>query len=362
MGLTISCVPTSLPNNFTLPTPRPVIPATPSKALSEFQAPLTDESNYHFGNGDEVTIEVWGYPELSGKHVIGPDGKITLPLVGTFRLTDLSREGAAQQIKTKLAPYYMNISVSLRVDRYASNRILVLGRVSHPGAILFGMTSPTLMEALSLAGGVTGGGDTREAIPFTRCAIFRGRDKIVWVDLEPLLTGKDLSLNLKLQRNDIVYVPELEEKLVYVLGEVRNPGAIPLTPRMSFMEALAKAGGPTIDAAPNRIHLIRPSAGLNQSLALNDLITPQAGLNVGIQEGDIVYVPMNTIAKVNYAIQILNPFSTILGVYANIQSIRSDRQNIQIDEKEKRLRDDKAALEAEKAAIEAEKKANTGLE
>ncbi len=354
-----------LPTNLTLPTPRPPVALTPPQPLIDFQTTVSvDEQNYQLGAGDEITIEVWGHPELSGKHLVGPDGKITLPLVGPFLVTELTREQAAQMVTAKLSLYYTNLSTILRVDRYASNRILVLGRVAHPGEVQFGMTAPTLLEAISLAGGFAQahGLESTDSLPFTRCAVFRGRGQVVWVELAPLFTGKDLSLNLKLQRNDIVYIPELEERLVYVLGEVHRPGAYRLTPSMSFMEALAKAGGPTVDAAPDRMNLIRPQDHLNQSLALSQLISPNQKLNVGLQEGDVIYIPTNTIAKINYAVRFLSPFSTILGIYADIESVRADRQQRSLDKKEEQLRAQESAIATEKSAVEQEKAANSGLE
>ncbi|MEK8017911.1 MAG: polysaccharide biosynthesis/export family protein [Candidatus Parabeggiatoa sp.] len=360
VALLIGCSSTvSIPDNFVRPFARQEIMVTPPGTLTGFQAAVTEnDENYHLGTGDEMTVEVWGYPELSGKHTVGPDGKITLPLVGPIELTNLSREQAAKTITAKLAPYYLDLSVAVRVDRYTSNRVLVLGRVAHPGEVHFGMTTPSLLEAISLAGGfaeASGLQGEAQTLPFTHCAIFRGRDQVVWIELEPLLTGKDLSLNLKLQRNDIVYIPDIEEKLVYVLGEVRRPGAFRLTPNMSFIELLARAGGPTRDAAPNRINVIRPEEGLNQPMALNELITPNQKMNVALQEGDIIYVPTNTIAKINYAIQFLNPFTTMLGIYADIVSIQADTQRRKLDQEEEELR-------AERAAIEAEQAASSGLE
>jgi polysaccharide export outer membrane protein len=358
LGFIVGCTPVeSISPQLALPlSPEQAEVAMPA-TLAKFQSPLheDDDSNYRLGTGDHITIDIWGYPELSGQHIIGPDGKITLPLIGDFYIVDLSREKAAQAIIKAFSPYYFDLVATVRVDQYVSNRILILGQISRPGQVQFDMTPPTLLEAISLAGGLTATKGGRHSLPFTRCAIFRGRDKIIWIELEPLLTGKDLSLNIRLKRHDIVYIPDVEEKLIYVLGEVRRPGAIALTPRMSFIEALAKAGGPTIDAASNRLHIIRPKEGINQSLALSELITPNLNMNVALQEGDILYVPTNMIAKVNYAVNFLNPFSNILSIYANIESIRADRQRRQLDDLQERV-------EKERAAIEAEKEANVTLE
>lgn len=351
--LLTACVSPSIHPTLELPKSREEVKITLSKPLAAFDTAGARDETYHLGTGDEITVDIWGYPELSGKHTLGPDGKITLPLVGPFKMVDLSREQAATLITKQLAPYYADLATTVRVDRYASNRVLVLGRVAKPGEVYFGMTNPTLLEAISLAGGFASVKDLEgaESLPFTRCAVFRGRDQLVWIELEPLLTGKDLSLNLRLQRNDIIYVPDLEERLVYVLGQVYRPGAFRLKSQMSFFELLAKAGGPTEDAAPGRINLIRPSQGLNQSISLNQLITPNpnANANVALNEGDIIYVPTNTIAKINYAVRFLNPFSTMLGIYADIESIRADKQRRSLDEQEQRLQSEQEKFDAEKA-------------
>ncbi len=352
--------PVIIPDNFQSAVETQQPESTSVEALTLFQedffADDEDSSGYFIGAGDELSIEVWGYPELSGKHVVGPDGVITLPLLGSFRTTDLTREQAARAIRQKLTEtYYADLSVTVRIDEYASNRILVLGRVRKPGAIQFGMTAPTLLEAIALAGGTTTPHRDLlpgESLPFTRCAIFRGQDRIVWLDLEPLLTGSNLDLNLKLKRNDIVYIPELREKLIYVLGAVNKPGAFPLTVNASFLEMLAKAGGPSREAAPSKINIIRPSEKINAAINLNDLLNGDSKVNISLQENDIVYVPTNMLAKVNYTFGFLNPFSQILGIYADIESIRANRRLRGIDQENERLREEQEALEQKQQQLE----------
>ncbi|MDM8569108.1 SLBB domain-containing protein, partial [Thiotrichales bacterium HSG1] len=131
--------------------------------------------------------------------------------------------------------------------------------------------------------------------------------------------------------------------------------AFRLLPKMSLFELVAKAGGPTIDANFDSINIIRPSLGTNKPMTLSELMAPDKKLDNILQEGDVIYVPTNAIAKINYAIQFLNPFTTMLGVYANITSIRADSQRHRLDKKEE-------SLEIERAIIEADKALNSILE
>lgn len=265
-------------------------------------------SQYLIGPGDKLTVIVAGRPELSGQHTVGPDGNITLPFAGTIRMLDLNRDQAAEAIRRALSTYYLDVYITVRIDEYTSNRVVVLGRVEHPGVVHF-EDNPTLIEVLSRAGGFP---ILRPEQVLTRCAVLRG-NKILWLDLKRLLNG-DLSLNIRLKRNDIVYIPDAYDTTVYVLGEVNKPGVYRLTPKMSFLDALGQAGGPNIDANTDEIRLIRPGQGLNQAVALDRVLAPDRTLNVALEEGDIVYVPRRGIAKIGYILKQINPFALLLSI------------------------------------------------
>ncbi len=225
-------------------------------------------------------------------------------------IRNLTREQAAETINNALSPYYLNIFTTVRVEHYNSNHVVIIGRVEHPGEIVFN-TPPTLLNILAQAGGMP---LLRKEQVLTRCAIIRN-DKILWVDLTRLLTG-DTNLNVPLQRNDVVYIPDATDTSVFVLGEVHQPGVLRLTPQMSFMDALGQAGGLTKDGNSHDVHLIRPGANVNRSIDMTDLLKPQINLNVVMNEGDIIYVPRNGASKIGYLMQQINPFTTLLSIFA----------------------------------------------
>lgn len=275
---------------------------TSAEMVREFEA--GEEESYQIGEGDEITVEIWDRAELSGKHVVGPDGKITLPMSGCLRIAGQTREQAAGAIRAALAPFYTDLTVNVRIERYTSSRIFILGRVSNAGALQF-ESPPTLLEAITRAGSLG-----TEKATLTRCAIFRGRDRVIWIDLAELLTEGNLALNLRLKRNDLIYIPDADDRLVYVLGEVLKPGALRLTPHMSLMDALAQAGGATPDASATKIHLIRPSCGADRELSFQELLQSNRTLNVSLEEGDILYVPSRKLAHFSYWMQKISPFSS----------------------------------------------------
>jgi len=58
---------------------------------------------------------------------LGPDGRITLPLIGAIGVADQTRSDAAKAIEAALAEYYTNMSVMITVTKYTANRIMLLG-------------------------------------------------------------------------------------------------------------------------------------------------------------------------------------------------------------------------------------------
>ena len=279
---------------------------TSAEVVHEFEAGT--EEPYQIGEGDEIAVEIWDRAELSGKHVVGPDGKITLPVSGNLHLAGLTREQAASAIHDALGPFYTDLSVNVRIERYTSSRIFILGRVSNAGALPFDKP-PTLLEAITRAGSLPIGLGT-EKTTLTRCAVFRGRDRAIWIDLTELLAGGNLALNLRLKRNDLIYIPDSDDRQVYVLGEVLRPGPLRLTPRMSLMDAIAQAGGITPEAASSKLHLIRPRHEADRELSFQQLLRSNRELNVSLEDGDILYVPSRLMGRVSYWMQKVSPFST----------------------------------------------------
>ena len=285
------------------PAAKPPRPYSPSEALKEFDAAAAEP--YRLGEGDQVFIQVWEKPELSGAQSVGPDGALTIPLVGSMKVSGMTREEAAKSIRDSLSRLYTGISVTLRVDQYVANRVTVVGRVKTPGVVRF-EKPPSVMEAIARAGGLVDG-----PVNLTHCAVIRGRNRVAWLDLPSLMNGQELGLNLRLKADDVVLVPEDGDLPVYVLGQVGKPGAYRYTRGMSVMDAIGQAGGLTKDSMPSQILLVRPSTNRRVILSLDDILSPINAVNAGLERGDIIYVPTNVLADIGYVLDQLNAFSWV---------------------------------------------------
>jgi polysaccharide export outer membrane protein len=302
----------------------PTLQLNRDQALKAFE-PAADQA-YELGRGDVISVNVIGRPELTALHTIGPDGNITLPIVGSVKVADQTREAAAETIANALSPYYTDTTVSIGVEKYTSNKILLLGAVEHPGVMLF-EGPPTLLEVISRGGAqlqAGGTGGALDASPSTRpvpvpeeCMIYRGNQTMITVQLRSLLDEGSPLANLRLKRDDVVYVPG-QTKFVSVLGMVGHPGNLRLDAKSTLPQLLAEAGGPTELAGRNpKIQIIHRGVagapGRTQEIAYKDLLTPHA-LDLTLQTGDIILVPESGFNGAAYAIAKLAPLVQVFTI------------------------------------------------
>jgi polysaccharide export outer membrane protein len=296
----------------------PDLKPNPLAALRDFEG--SSEEDYQLGRGDEISIDFGGRPELNGKRIVGPDGRITIAPAGSILVADKTREQAAQAIAAAMTSYYSWLSVTVGVDKYTSNRVLLLGAVDHPGVLTFDQR-PTLLEVLTRGGGLGGpsgnnGGSTTalaRTAPTTpeRCAIYRGTDKVVWVDLKGLLDNGSPLADLRLRRDDVVYVPSPMERYVSVMGQVAHPGAFQLENTSTLARLLAEAGGITLQAGHNpEIEVVQPSTGTTRVVSFKTLLQP-GPLDLKLQSGDIIYIPESGFNRFTYGLERLSPLVTM---------------------------------------------------
>jgi polysaccharide export outer membrane protein len=296
----------------------PQLKLSPMKLLQKFE-PAANEQ-YALGPGDEISLDFPGHPELGGKKVVGPDGRITLALVGPISVAEKNRNEVAKLVEGSLAPYYKELTVTVNIDKYSSNRIVVIGSVQHPGVLYFDDT-PTLLDVIARSGllatavtGSTNSSAAHDGIP-ERCAIYRGNDQVVWVNLRDLLQSGNSMADLRLRRNDIVYVPTQQEIFVSVLGSVMHAGAIPLTSESTLASVLAQAGGLAEGAAAN-IQVIQPSTGRTVTIPFKTLLTLTGSDEVKLHAGDVVFVPQSGFYKTTYVVQRLSAITSIGAIAA----------------------------------------------
>jgi polysaccharide biosynthesis/export protein len=115
--------------------------------------------------------------------------------------------------------------------------------------------------------------------------------------LTPMQLMSSLTEKLKTYVSDptvTVTVTTINSRKVYILGEVSRPGAFPLVPDMTVLQAITSAGGPTPYAKKSSVYILRNQNGTQTKLPFNYKQVVKGGSpeqNILLKSGDTVVVP-----------------------------------------------------------------------
>ena len=184
--------------------PRPSAPP----ATAPGPAPLSAPNNYQLSANDQIAVEVFGEDDLRTSARLNSDGNVSLPLLGSVRLSGLTLTQATARVTELYArDYLVNPKVNVTLVSYAKRRFTVLGQVNRPGSFEMPEGSPTgidLLEAIAMAGGYT-----RIAAP-ERISVRRHGpkgDEVLKVDAKKMARGAGTS-NFKVVPGDTITVGE----------------------------------------------------------------------------------------------------------------------------------------------------------
>jgi polysaccharide biosynthesis/export protein len=243
-------------------------------------------ANYTIGPQDVLTIQVFDDPALGGKYTVETDGTFSFPLIGRVKASGKSLRAFEVELKGKLADgYFKNPQVTVAVEQYRSQRVFVNGEVRMPGPVPLtgGMT---LIEALSRAGSTlpTASGEVSVVRPPQTSAgvidTSAAGAEMFRASIRDLESGV-LKQNIELRDGDQIYVPRAE--MIYVFGQVKNPGSYGIQKDTTVLQALSLAGGVTPNGAMGRIEIVRIVNGETKTVKpkLSDVVQP----------GDTIKVP-----------------------------------------------------------------------
>ena len=234
---------------------------------------------YTVGGGDVLRITVYKSPDLSLDARVSESGMISYPLLGQVAVGGLS----IAQIEATIADglrdgdFIKQPQVGVLVVQVRGNQASVLGMAKRPGRYPLEVNRMLLSELLALAGGIAEGGSEVVTLSGTR----DGRPFRQRVDMTALFANGAQSENPIVSNGDTLYIDRVPN--VYIYGEVRRPGPIPLKADMTLMQAVASGGGLTQRGTQRglRVHR-RDAAGTVQVLqpTMGDMLRP----------GDVVYV------------------------------------------------------------------------
>ena len=199
---------------------------------NHFAAWSDTDPEYRFFPGDSIEVTVHSAPELSRTAPIGPDGRVSLPLLANVMVANHTDHEIANVIADAYArTVLVSPIVEVRRGALGPQNIIVGGEVNAPG--LVEMSSPVgALEAVMLAGGFQNTAARGEVVVLRRAP--GGRLMMRVINLRQALDGRAGADPLQLRRHDIVYVPRSTIAEINVFIEQYVTGIIPLDQAFSF--------------------------------------------------------------------------------------------------------------------------------
>lgn len=161
---------------------------------------LTDMPHYVLGANDVVAVSVFSDNTVSGTYAIGPDGRISMPLIHDFTVIGLTIPQLQQLITEKLSAFYNDPVVNVQLLRNNSKKYTIIGGVGKPGPYPL-LQETTILDALAADGGFHEFANEKDII------IRRGT-KEYHFNYKDVVKGKHLDQNITLQDGDIIVVKE----------------------------------------------------------------------------------------------------------------------------------------------------------
>lgn len=248
-------------------------PAAPDSSLLEgyryYDQPINPD-RYIVRPGEKLVVTFVNTNLPAVTLTVGPEGKIVHRNLGILDISGKSLSQVRRQLHDPLSQLYNADKIDISVSEPYVVWISVTGTVNAPGAYP-GYTSQRVSELLTKAGGVSPDGSTRN-IEFT------GGPEDIRVDVDRTMFLGDDSRNPCLYAGTAIHVPERSDSVVNLVGEVKQPRMIELTPGDDLDLLISLAGGLKRAADLSHVHVVGDST--------RDIKQPGE-----IRAGDVLEVP-----------------------------------------------------------------------
>ena len=304
---------------------------------------------YLIGPGDIVEMNLLDAQEFSGEYTVLNDGTITLPLIGSVNVDNLSIDNATKLIENKYRDQLLRPELHLIIKVPRPIRVSLIGEIDRPG--MYSLTNseesildggpqitnnglPTIVDAIQKAGGITQNANLKKVILLRRLPGKEKQYKKVELNLLDLIFKGEHDQNLFLFNGDIINVgratkvsldtmkvaqANLSPKTINVriIGQVKTPGNLKLRANTPLLQAIYSAGGPIAwKSNKNHISLFRVNSNgsvIKKSFKINFNKTISLQDNPPLKDRDIVYVTSSNLYKISQGLgAITEPISPVI--------------------------------------------------
>ncbi len=165
------------------------------KSASELSLPsavISPNLSYQLGSGDTFSLKIFNQEAFTGEYTVDGAGNISLPLIGTFKVKNMTLEQLSERLRSKLSPdFLLNPQITLQIINYRP--FYILGEVTKPASYPY-VNGMSYLTAVAIAGGFT----------------YRAREDLVYVvrDNDPNKKEIPLGIDQPVLPGDIIRVDE----------------------------------------------------------------------------------------------------------------------------------------------------------
>jgi protein involved in polysaccharide export with SLBB domain len=200
------------------------------------------DPGYLLGAGDVLRLTVWGQAEFQYELEVDREGRVFIPNVGQVFVLGTPLNVLQQKFKLVLSKYYSGLAgnpqrtfMDVTITKLRPIRVFVMGEVKQPGGYTISSYA-TVFNALYAVGGPLTRGTLRDV------KVLRENKVVATVDLYDYLLRGDQSSDVRLQNNDLIFIPP-RGKTVAVRGEVHRPAIYELKEKEDLKALIKFAGG-----------------------------------------------------------------------------------------------------------------------
>jgi polysaccharide export outer membrane protein len=150
-----------------------------------------DSGVYFLGPGDEIRVDVFNEPTLSGTYTVDPSGSVSLPLIGQQQASGQSLRQFEGEITKALNHYLINPRVNLDLAKFRP--FYIHGEVTNGGEYPYA-SGMHVLTAIGMAGGYT----------------YRANKKRIYIIRQG--SGEEVefkaTVNTRILPGDVVRIPE----------------------------------------------------------------------------------------------------------------------------------------------------------
>lgn len=231
-----------------------VFSSTPSAFEPNAVGPIDPE--YIIGPEDVLRVSIWGQVEQQNELTVDKEGRILIPSSGPVVVSGLTVDEVNKTLTKQLSRSIQGLSASpktvwldVTLAKIRPKRVYIMGEVNNPGGYTVSSYA-NIFNSLFAVGGPTVNGSLREV------RLIRGNKLIAKIDLYLYLIGAEKNNDVRVQNNDIIYVP-VRKNSVYLKGEIRRPAIYELLPGENLKKLIEYAGGTLPTTYLERIQIER---------------------------------------------------------------------------------------------------------